>query len=313
MDLKKLGKRMKNFYGWCKNNNNFLFIILLFIFFVLNCMLFWKQSLHVMLDIGREFIIPSAILKGKLLYRDILNIYGPMGYLLNAGVFKLFGKNFSSLNFMGAVSGIVFVYCSYFISREFVSKLTSFALAILMCTLLFNSSLYNFLTPYSYNAVYGLASYTLSALFLIRYIKKCDVKDVLIAASAGGFCISNKMEYYWLPMILAFAVLYIRPLAVKDLLKTFLCFMIFPIFCLVYLLGNSLNFGDILNALLIIKTSAFSPSMIYLHKSIGLYPDVSIWLSSLLCIAFLGGGAPYCSLGTNFQRRIKLWELFLLL
>lgn len=309
MDFKKLGKRMKNFYDWCKNNNNFLYIILLFIFFVLNCMIFWKQSLHVMLDIGREFIIPSAILKGKLLYRDILNIYGPMGYILNAGVFNLLGVKFSSLNFMGAISGMVFVYCSYFISREFVSKLISFVLAIFMCTLLFNSSLYNFLTPYSYNAVYGLASYALSALFLIKYLKKGDVKDVLIAAAAGGFCISNKMEYYWLPLILAFVVFYIRPLTVKDLLKTFLCFMIFPILCLVYLLGNGLNLGDILNALLIIKTSAFSPSMISLHKSIGLYPDICKLLPSLLCIAFLGGGAPYCSLDTRFQRRIKLQEL----
>lgn len=71
-----------------KKNENFIPIVLLFIFFIINCIIFWKSGIILMMDIGREYIIPQAILDGKVLYRDILNIYGPLAFIINAFVFK---------------------------------------------------------------------------------------------------------------------------------------------------------------------------------------------------------------------------------
>ena len=35
-------------------------------------------------DIGREVYIPSEIANGKILYKEIINIYAPLSYYINA-------------------------------------------------------------------------------------------------------------------------------------------------------------------------------------------------------------------------------------
>lgn len=270
-----------------KKNENFISIVLLFVFFIINCFIYWTSIIQLLYDVGREFIIPQAILDGKVLYKDILNIYGPLAFIINAFAFKFFGASFQTLNAMGALSGLIFVFSCYFLSKEFLSRKLSFLLALLICTCIFNSTLFNFLTSYSYNTVYGLTSYTLSSLFIIRYLKYGNLKDILIASCAAGFCISNKIEYYWIPLILALSALYLRPLNLKDLLKTVIAFLIFPIFSLFFLFYQGLNFADLLNALHVIKASTFVEPMLYFHKLIGIYPDKDQILSGIQPFCFL--------------------------
>lgn len=303
------------FFKCIKKNENFIPIVLLFVFFIINCIIFWKSGIILMMDIGREYIIPQAILDGKVLYRDILNIYGPLAFIINAFAFKLFGVKFSTLNFMGAISGAVFVFSCYFLSKEFLSRKLSLVLSLLICTCIFNETIFNFLLPYSFNVIYALSAYALSGLFLIRYVKYGNLKDILITAVAAGFCISNKVEYYFLPIIIALSVLYFRPLKLKNLVKVFAAFMLFPVLCLIFLLLQGLSLADILNALVIIKTSALAPTMIWFHKFIGLYPDKlnfinglkpSLFMLLFVFISFL------CWKFTENKRYLRWFLIFLL-
>ena len=53
-----------------------IIIFLIVIFFAVLPFFFLHQGL-LLIDTGREFYIPSQILKGGVLYKDIFNIYGP--------------------------------------------------------------------------------------------------------------------------------------------------------------------------------------------------------------------------------------------
>ena len=63
-----------------------IFIVSLFLFFIF----YAKQGVY-LVDVGRETYIPWQMLEGKLLYKDLYNVYGPLGYQINALIFLIFG------------------------------------------------------------------------------------------------------------------------------------------------------------------------------------------------------------------------------
>ena len=54
------------------------------------------------IDCGREAYYPQKILNGKVLYKDLFNIYGPFSYIFNAILFKIFGNNSNTLYIAGS-------------------------------------------------------------------------------------------------------------------------------------------------------------------------------------------------------------------
>jgi len=66
-------------------------LTLLALVFVLFIPFFWLHQGILTIDTGRELYIPSRILSGELLYKDILNIYGALAYQINALLFAFSG------------------------------------------------------------------------------------------------------------------------------------------------------------------------------------------------------------------------------
>ena len=52
----------------------------------------YAHNIHPIIDCGREVYYPQEILNGKVLYKDLFNIYGPFAYLFNAFLYKIFTK-----------------------------------------------------------------------------------------------------------------------------------------------------------------------------------------------------------------------------
>lgn len=306
---------MEKIWEKIKNGDN-LSLIILTLIFILFCICFWGRCQYPLVDVGREIIIPKAILNGKILYKDILNIYGPLSYYINAFACKIAGVKFNTLFSMGALSGFVFIYSFYFLSREFLKKKLSFILTFFVMTAcVFNSALFNFLFPYSYSLPFGLAAYTLTVLMLIKYIKSGDDKFAYIASFSAGFCISNKIEFYWLPFILAGTLFFIKKQNKINLIKSLCLFLIFPLISLVLVLAQGNSFSDILTAAELIKKSALTSPMIYFHHNIGLYPSGGLLLKHLketiiFCLFLLFWGTGYFTGSKNFFLNfifIPLW------
>jgi hypothetical protein len=60
----------------------------------------WSDAL---IDSGREWIVPDALARGALLYRDVVYWFGPFTPYFHAAFFRILGSSFATLVFAGAV------------------------------------------------------------------------------------------------------------------------------------------------------------------------------------------------------------------
>ena len=68
--------------------------------------IFYGRFGDINVDSFREAYIPSQILSGECLYKDIFTIYAPFSYLFNSLLFAIFGTNLKILYFAGLISTI---------------------------------------------------------------------------------------------------------------------------------------------------------------------------------------------------------------
>ena len=76
-----------------RNKTEILYILLLIIFVIVAFFLFRENIYSPYSDIGREMYITEQVKNGLVLYKDIFNVYSPLGYWLNAIIIKFFGNN----------------------------------------------------------------------------------------------------------------------------------------------------------------------------------------------------------------------------
>lgn len=79
------------------------YLILLIVLALCAAAIFTGHYGNILLDVGREVYYPQQILSGKVLYKDLFNIYGPFSYLVNALLFKFFGTKLSVLYTSGVL------------------------------------------------------------------------------------------------------------------------------------------------------------------------------------------------------------------
>ncbi|HEY6147714.1 MAG TPA: glycosyltransferase family 39 protein, partial [Thermoanaerobaculia bacterium] len=65
------------------------------------------------IDSGREWIVPDALSRGDLLYRDVVFWFGPVTPYVHAAFFRLFGSSFRTLVLAGAFAGLAALFVLY--------------------------------------------------------------------------------------------------------------------------------------------------------------------------------------------------------
>jgi hypothetical protein len=61
------------------------------------------------IDSGREWIVPDALSRGGLLYRDVVYWFGPLTPYIQSAFFRMFGSSFASLVLAGAAGSVVLI------------------------------------------------------------------------------------------------------------------------------------------------------------------------------------------------------------
>ena len=131
-------------------NEKFPLILLTVAFFALLA-LYWGHLGSPLIDCGREAYLPWAITKGEVLYKDLLCIYAPLSYLINAFAYKSLGANLNSLWIFGAIFAYGILLAFYFIAREFLNKPLSTLLGLyLIVNCVFSFGIFNYVFPYAY-------------------------------------------------------------------------------------------------------------------------------------------------------------------
>lgn len=256
-----------------KNNIDLKIITLLWVISILAIILTYAHHGHLLIDCGREVYYPAQILSGKILYKDIFNIYGPFSYMFNTLLFKIFGINLNVLYIMGCFCSLAIVTLIYTISRRFLSEFLSFSISIFTISIgILNLNVFNFIFPYSYGMLYGLVSFLISVWFLFKYQENPEKTFFLYLSSFfAGLCITNKYEFLPYLFVILYAIFKIKHLNFKDYLSSIFSFLFIPVLCFGILFLQGLGINDLISTAIIIKKMAHSQTLKYFYRSQGVY------------------------------------------
>ena len=257
------------FEKYCLKELLFIFAISAFLFFLF----YGKQDVY-LVDVGREAYIPWQMLKGQLLYKDIFNVYGALGYQINAILYYIFGVHLNTLYFAGFLNSLIILYSVFFISKLFVDKkiaITTTGIVLFCCV--FCKSIFNFIFTYSYCAVYALSGFLLSLYFSLRFIRDKKNYAFILAFLFAGFSFACKIEnapYF----CFLFACL---PFVVKKDWKKYLyaltAFFAFPVLSFGTLLIQGVSINDLTHAVVLIKKLVEAKATTYFYYNYGIYPN----------------------------------------
>jgi len=239
---------------------------------LVSCIVFAGHYNSVLIDLGREMLYPERILEGKILYKDLFNIYGPMSYMLNALWYKLFGINLKTLYSVGV--GLLLLYCVglYFIGKLFLNKIQSFLVAFFSVVLLGMAPLiFNFTMPYSFALTYGTVFSVWALFFVIKYQLESKNYQVVAAAFLVGCAVANKYEFIpFALLILCFGIYKAFKNDVKILLYSLVSMFVPIILSFGILFAQGLDFSDLFNSVKILSDIANSKTLSIFYKSVGI-------------------------------------------
>jgi hypothetical protein len=126
-----------------------LIIIAAFFFLLSQTWLKWGDLI---IDTGRELWLPAELLKGKLLYKDIVSFYGFLPPYLIAGLYKIFGISINTMVYTGIALTLIVSFTIYRIARFFLDQGFSTLLVLNFLFVLafgcyINRAILNFILP----------------------------------------------------------------------------------------------------------------------------------------------------------------------
>lgn len=293
-----------------KINNDFKYLIWIWIVIISAIAVTYAHHGFLLIDCGREVYYPTQILLGKVLYKDIFNIYGPFAYLFNAILFKTISVNLNVLYLSGSVCAFLIVNLIYLISRKFLSDFLSFSIAIFTVSIgILNLNLFNFIFPYSYGMLYGITAFLISFLMLLKYQEKPDkIIYLYLSSFFAGLCVTSKYEFLPYILVILYTVIKIKP-PIRHLLFAILCSSLMPILCFGYLFLQGLNIKDLISTLLIIKKMSQTQTLKYFYVHQGVY--LHKYTVMLLLENFLKAIIPLGFLIYGFNTKKKFITVFL--
>src|SRR5574344_643396 len=297
---------MNNEY-WDKLKNIKLdfWLLSLILLSIIGCVFFVGHFNEILIDFGREVYYPEAILKGKVLYKDLFNIYGPFSYLINAFWYKIFGIKLQTLYFTGSVLGILFVAGIYSVSKIFLDKFSSFLIGLFTIVVGITSPIiHNFTFTYSQAMLYGIVFFIWSLYWLCKSQENNELRNYPLYLSVlfAGFAVTNKYEFilYWL-----FLLVFIIKLGFKNIKKSVITLLawIFPIiFSYGILFVQGLKISELVNSFLIIKTMMHTQTLRYVYQNSGIMYSPKVL--AFILVAFLKAAIIF---GLIYSV-VKLWN-----
>jgi hypothetical protein len=161
--------------------------ICLGVIYLLLVVISWKRWANPIVDCGREMYVPWQISEGKMLYRDLFWMYGPLVPYWHALLFKLFGVHLNVLYAVGLMLTATQTALIFVIARRVLSEsLALLAGALFLCQFAFRPSLGNLVFPYSFNAAYACAL-NLTALWLV--LRQREQRSETLLLFCAGICV----------------------------------------------------------------------------------------------------------------------------
>jgi hypothetical protein len=159
----------------------------------------WGTWPDVQIDFGRELYVPWQLSQGKVLYRDIAHIYGPLSHYFNALLFHGFGIGLQTLVWTNLTLLTFLTALLYWLFSLTASRLAATA-ACLTFVLLFafgqyvGIGNYNFVTPYAHEMTHGVILAFASIAIFAVYVRRQRRSALFLSGLAMGLCFLTKPE-----------------------------------------------------------------------------------------------------------------------
>jgi hypothetical protein len=156
----------------------------------------WGHWGDFQIDNGRELYVPAEILKGKVLFRDLWYMYGPLAPYLKALLFRIFGVQLTVLYVFGLTLTIGTALVTFETARRFRLGIVGSAVPPLFFLIeAFYPFIRNFVFPYSYAASLGAFLGMCCLYFVMRHASGMRTLDLGLATVLGSLAILTKQEF----------------------------------------------------------------------------------------------------------------------
>lgn len=259
-------------------------LIILWLLCITALIIFMGHYSNILFDVGRETYYPQRILEGKVLYKDLFNIYGPFSYLWNAFLYKIFGINLRALYISGTICSIAIVSGVYLIAKRFLNTSLSFAIGLFtIVTGVCANHLFNYTFPYSWAMLYGTVGFLYSVYFLIKYKDNENPHFLYLSGLLAGFATANKYDFIIYSIFLFCVSIFTKNK--KNILNFITSFIVFPILSFGILFLQGLRIEDLIVAMQEIQKLMNTKTLEYFYSNQGVLfsPAVfPVWFYNLL-------------------------------
>ena len=253
---------------------NILYIIIIVLFMVVYTINFGATIYSPYSDIGRELYVPEQISNGLVLYKDILNVYPPLAYILNSCLTKLAENNLSTYLFLGLFSSILTIIPIYLITKIYTNKHIAFITSLFICSsCTFFPSISNWILPYSYGIVYALSAIVWSFYNLIKFEETNENKYLYFSSLLAGLSLCFKYEYLAFILVIILMII-IKKTNIRTTLKSILLFLVFPLLSLIILFIQKCSISNLIIAFNYIISLTKSQSANFFYNFAGIRPDI---------------------------------------
>jgi len=155
----------------------------------------WARWGNVTIDSGREVYVPSALLSGKTLYKDVWYPYGPLAPYLNSLLFRLFGERLETVYWAGSLAALGSAIFLLMAAMRLGAWIPGWAAGGSVLLQAFAPSLFCFPFPYSFAAVYGFLACCALLWAAIHAVQEQGGRWLFLAACLAAIALLLKTEY----------------------------------------------------------------------------------------------------------------------
>lgn len=270
-------------------------LISFIVIFLINLFFFASYNLHAMLfvDTSRELYIPMAMNDGAILYKDIFNVYAPLGYQINAFLTSIFGENIGTFFYAGFINS-TFILWGLFLLIRFIIKGTSLYKISIICFIVascvYSISQTNYVFPYSYSMIYALNAFIWSLVCILYFYKKEQNKYLYLSFLFYGISLACKYEF--LPFIIVLLGICInKKITTKQYIISLIMMLSVPFLSLLDLVTKGVTVEDLKQALTYITLLSKAKSVNTLYSYLGFIPNIHslklIIINFIKCAGFI--------------------------
>lgn len=159
----------------------------------------WGTWPDAVVDFGGEAYAAWSLLDGKLLYRDLAWVSGPLSPYLNATLFRFFGVGIRTLVFSNLLFVAVLVALIWKLMAFVGSRFAATIAALVFVTLFAFSQFaeignYNFVTPYAYGLTHGVILSFIAIACFSSFLHSRRLGTIAGAGFAVGLSLLTKAE-----------------------------------------------------------------------------------------------------------------------